>query len=103
MTYNRYYWEKLEWFINEDTGWIVWTWKNFGATCKKEINEDGLRTSKSYKYISLAKSVSCSSWLDERNTLLTSFVMGLSGADIRNENEKKLNVVTHAVHIMQGI
>ena len=77
--------------------------KTLGSLIKKEIHEDGLRTSKSYKYISLAKSVSCSSWLDERNTLLTSFVMGLSGADIRNENEKKLNVVTHAVHIMLGI
>ena len=68
-----------------------------GSLIKKEIYEDGLRTSKGYKDISLLKSVSCSSWLDERNTLLTSFVMGLSGAEMRNENEKKLNAVTHAV------
>ena len=71
--------------------------KSLGLLIKKEIYEDGLRTSKGYKDISLLKSVSCSSWLEERNTLLTSFIMGLSGAEIRNENEKKLNAVTHAV------
>ena len=71
--------------------------KPLGLLIKKEINEDGLRTSKGYKDISLLKSVSYSSWLDERNTLLISWIMGLSGAEIRNENEKKLNTVTHAV------
>ena len=71
--------------------------KTLGSLIKKEIYEDGLRTSKCYKGISLLKSVSSSSWLDERNKLLTSFIMGSSGAEIRNENEKKLNAVTHAV------
>ena len=51
--------------------------KTLGLLIKKEIYEDGLRTSKGYKDISLLKSVSCSSWLEERNTLLTSFIMGL--------------------------
>ena len=44
--------------------------KNSGSLIKKEIYEDVLRTSKGYKDILLLKSVSCSSWLDERNTLL---------------------------------
>ena len=70
--------------------------KRLGSLIKKETYGDGLRTSKTCKGILLLKSVNCSSWLDERNTLLK-YIRGSLGTEIRNKNEKKLNAVTHAV------
>ena len=64
--------------------------KTLSLLIKKEIYEDGIRTSKGYKDTLLLKSVNCSLWLYERNTLPRSFVRGSSGAEIRNENEKSL-------------
>lgn len=68
-----------------------------GSIIKKDLYDDGLKLSQEYKNVVLLKSTKCPTWLSERNNLLVSFLKGATGICGKDETNKKLNALTHAV------
>ena len=59
--------------------------------------DDGLKSNQEYKNVIPLNSTKCPTWLSERNNLLISFLKGATGISGKDETDKKLNVLTHAV------